>query len=135
MIVTYETRCGLLIGSDIVLVSVECIVFERERLLLRGTSSKNEMSCMTCPAGLSRECLDVNRGETVTARVLDFSIAIGRKAPPISGRLSNWQVSILVREDSIPIDGKKAKGRGEHEIRWPWMRCSGDSTFRRWRSR
>lgn len=42
-------------------------------LLLSGTSSKNEISCITCPAGLSIECLDVNRGETVTARV-DFSM-------------------------------------------------------------
>jgi hypothetical protein len=42
-------------------------------LLLSGTSSKNEMSCMTCPLGLSIECLGVNRGETLTARE-DFSM-------------------------------------------------------------
>jgi hypothetical protein len=61
-----------------VLASVECMVLDLDLLLLRGTSSKNEMSCMMCPAGLSIECLDVNLGETVTARV-DLSMMIVRK--------------------------------------------------------
>ena len=48
-------------------------------LVLSGTSSKNEMSCITCPEGESREYLEVRRGETVTASV-DFSmVQIGRK--------------------------------------------------------
>jgi hypothetical protein len=78
---TYETRCCLLIGSDIVRARVEWIVLDLDLLwlVLSGTSSKNEMSCMTCPEGESMECLLVRRGETVTARV-DFSmVQIGKK--------------------------------------------------------
>jgi hypothetical protein len=69
----------LFIGSEIVRASVEWTILDRDLMplsLLSGTSSKKEMLCMTCPAGESwesMECLDVNRGERVTARV-DFSM-------------------------------------------------------------
>ena len=77
---TYETRCCLLIGSDIVLASVEwmvlVLVLERDLvslLLLCGTSSKKDISCMTWPADESTECLEVRLGEFVGDRV-DFSM-------------------------------------------------------------